>query len=674
MRNWFLVFAGFLFVGLLLFSNSFKNKFLMDDFAILSHPEMVQTKNFFSYWDPYHDKAMGVKDLQQISGYYRPMTHIVYALTYPIFKDEYWKYHFLNLLLFVLAASFIYLLIVKCTNDSLLAFFTAFFYLIHPINGIVVNYISAGVFALQVLCLLGAILLLFQFLEDKNWAFYGISSILFLLSLLWNESGIMSPFYLFTIIFIFRKESNKRKFLYFTPYFLIMVFYILFRSYFGYSKTIVEQMVPMHLTFGAYLLALFQVYLWYMSRLFFPQGIVMQWATPIPHGNALIPILSAGLLVLFFLFLIVKFSKDKILQLGIAWFLIGLFPIGLAAFRGPENHVIIEPHWLIFSSIGFYLLVAYYLEIIIKQITVLGLLLLLLVVFNWSTISRANDLLWADQKTYASYWFKQVPDLKLPLFYLADAYQREGGLTQAEKYYHMALGIDPNNNLNEPIYNQLGNLELAQGHKEQAQANFEQALKINPGSADAYDNLGALSYAEGDLEGARRYFKHSLTLNPMLSEPRLGLALIDLKNFQYQKAIELCLQNLNINPNETQSLRLLINIYITNKDKEKLIRYSNDFIKVCLDSNMLTEVGIQLAQNDLFDLAWNCFDKAIRLDAYCKDAYLAEGILLANLEKYDQAIEILKIGQRKNPSDLRFILEIAQIDSSKFKHANQVHK
>ena len=46
-------------------------------------------------------------------------------------------------------------LIGKITGNYNLAFLTGLFYLIHPINGIVVNYISASVFALQVIFMLG---------------------------------------------------------------------------------------------------------------------------------------------------------------------------------------------------------------------------------------------------------------------------------------------------------------------------------------------------------------------------------------------------------------------------------------------------------------------------------------------------------------------------------------
>jgi len=137
--------------GLLVFFNSLNNKFLIDDFAFLHNPVWSSMKYIPSQWNPYREQSVGVVDAHGMQVYYRPLTHILYDICYPTFKNNFWKYHLLNLILFVLASSLIYLLIEKLTGNYNLAFLTGFFYLIHPINGIVVNYVSASVFALQLI-------------------------------------------------------------------------------------------------------------------------------------------------------------------------------------------------------------------------------------------------------------------------------------------------------------------------------------------------------------------------------------------------------------------------------------------------------------------------------------------------------------------------------------------
>ena len=55
--------------------------------------------------------------------------------------------------------------------------------------------------------------------------------------------------------------------------------------------------------------------------------------------------------------------------------------------------------------------------------------------------SHAYNQLWADQKTYARYWSQQVPNLKSPYCYLAEAYREEGSFKESRKYYRLALKV-----------------------------------------------------------------------------------------------------------------------------------------------------------------------------------------------------------------------------------------
>ena len=187
---------------------------------------------------------------------------------------------------------------------------------------------------------------------------------------------------------------------------------------------------------------LFRVFSWYITRLFYPQGIVMQWATPVLHQNVFWNSLGAVSLLLFFLLLFIRFAKERICQLAIVWILIGFAPACLAAFRIWYIGVYIEPHWFVFSSIGFFILVAYFCLIILNRTKIGGSVLLFVVVFAWGTVSHAYNQVWADQKTYARYWSQQVPDLKWTYLYLAEACQKEGDLKEARKYYRWALAGD----------------------------------------------------------------------------------------------------------------------------------------------------------------------------------------------------------------------------------------
>jgi len=658
MRGLFKIFIFLFMFGFLVYFNSLNNKFLMDDYVFLANPVLSSMNFISSQWNPYREQASGVLEYSEIQSYYRPLAHMLYDFCYAAFKNNFWQHHLLNLFLFVFASSFIYLLIKKVTGNTNLAFLTALFYLIHPINGIVVNYISASVFSLQVICMLGTILLLWESLERKNnRTLYFLSLLCSFLSLFWHESGMMVPLYVSVVVVLFRDGPYKTKAVQLFPYYLIVFSYIIFRHFFlSTNDSILKLMALFHMTLGVYLASLFRIFSWYITRLFYPQGIVIEWA-PVLHQNIFWDILGAISMLLLFLLLFWSFAKEKICRLAVIWILIGFVPACLAAFRLPNVGVYIEPHWFIFSSIGFFILAAYFCLMILGHSKKLGLVLLFIVIFTWCAVSHAYNKLWSDQKTYALFWSRQVPNLKWTFFYLANAYQKEGAFKEARKYYQRALVGDPSDI---EIYNNLGFMDAQYGHGKEAELNFRKVLNFNPFSAAAYNNLGNLYQQQGQWKKAEEYFNRSLILNPLLIEPRRSLASIFLANSEYMKATGLCLKNLDIVKDDPGTLFLLIDIYIHEKYFINIKKYAYRLINDENDPEILTNLGVTMSRNNFFSIAIDSYIKAMRVGPDYKDAYFNAGTLLANMGKYDKAILVWQIGLKIDPLDQRFKTSIAK--------------
>ncbi len=612
MKSWFCIFFLFMVFGLLVYFNSLNNRFIIDDYAFLGNPVLSETKFIFPQWDPYCEQALGVLEGLGNSRYYRPMAHMLLNFSYATFKNNLWQYHFLNLFLFVFAASLVYVLIKNLTGNHHLAFLTGLFYLIHPINGIVVNYISASVFALQVIFILGAILLLLGSLERKNNRTLYFFSLLFsFLSVFWHESGIMTPFYVSMAVLLFKKGSLKEKTFCLLPYFLISAAYLVFRlNFLGTDEHILKKMVLYHMGVGEYLAALFRVYAWYIGKLFYPGGIVMQWATPILHDHIIPNVLGLCLLFMVFLFLFLRFFKQGVCRLAMTWLFIGFAPVCLAAFRKPENGAMIEPHWFVFSSIGFFILASYFCLFVLGRMKNIGFILLSVLIVAWGAVSYAYNQLWVDQKTYAFYWSQQVPNLKSTYLYLAEAYMREGDLKDSRKYCHLALSGGP---LDAQAYINLGVIDRAYGHFKDAESKYKMAMKFSPNSAIAYNNLASVYFAEGRLDKAAENFRQSLALNPLLLKPRIGLVSIFLKHSEYQKAVDLCLKNLDIAPHDTDTLLMLIDIYAQKNDFADLKKYAYRIINDETDPEILMRLGDKVAAKNLNDVALQCYRKVLRV-------------------------------------------------------------
>jgi len=665
MRNWWRVFFLFFVLGLLVYSNSLNNKFLMDDSVFLSNPVLSQAKYISSQWDPYREQALGVLDSQANLWYYRPLTHILYDLCYPAFKKALWKYHLFNIFIFAFASSLIFLLIARLTGNGPLAFLTGLFYLIHPINGVVVDYISANVFPSEVICILATILFLWESLERNNdRMFYALSLFFSVLSMFWHESGLMTPFYISAVVLLFRKGPFKEKAFYLFPYFLMVMAFMAFRFFFSVHAAIFIRHTHHHMTIWEYPANLFQVFRWYIVQLFWPQGVVLEWAAPISHQNILLNNLGLVSLSVLLILLFLKGTGEKACRLAAVWVLIGFAPVCLAAFRLPNAGVVIEPHWLIFSSIGFFVLAAYFCLSLINRMRMAGALLVFLLVFEWAGISYANNKLWADQITYNRFWSQEVPGLYTPYIYLGQSYMDQGDLKDSRKYFLMALERCPSNIF---IYASLATIDDIEGNLKEAELNYKKVLGAAPYSSSVYHDLGIIYVERRQWDKAIGSFNQALAYNPMMLESRSALATVFFIQGDYKKAIGLCLINLNIVNDDPATLDLLVHIYLHKKDFINARQYALRLMHSETDPGMLTDLGSLMAQANVFDLALDCFTKAIQIDPDYKNAYSAAGTFLANEGKFDQAVDIWKIGLTIDPSDRRFKDDIARAEALKLK-------
>lgn len=659
MMNWFKVLALFFILGLLLYGNSLNNRFLVDDYNLLSNPAMSQSKFISSQFNPYLEQQLGYLDPSKtLQGYYRPLPHMVYAFCYGHFKNMFWQYHLFNLFFFVLAAFLVYLCMQKVTANVPLAFLTGLFFLIHPVNGLMVNYIVASVVSLQMIFILLTIVLFWESLErNKNRTFFFLSLLSSFIALMWHDIGIMTPVYLLPVIVFFRKDAYKIKALYILPFVIISLFYLFLRAFFLKGTPFLKDIAGFHMNVWEYAATLFRLVMWQMTQWFYPRSVVMQWVMPVVHDHVFQNCLAGVLLSMIFIVLFIRLAKEKICCLAMTWILIGFAPICLVPFRNPRVGALIEPHWFIFATLGFFIMAAYFFLIVFGRIKVFGLLLLLITVFVWGSFCHAYNRLWADQKTYARFWVKQVPNYHLPYFYLAEAYQQEGALNESEKYYRLALSGDVSDVF---TYNNLGILATQLGNFPRAEIYIRQALMINPHYADAYNNLGIAFVKQGQWDKARESFQQALLDAPLMSSARINLALVYLHNKEYRKAVDLCLQNLNIVDNDVDSLFVLIDVYGNTGDIASVRQYAYRLLNASTDPAILNRLGNAMSQMHMNDVAFDCYIKSLRFAPDFAEAYLNAGVLLKDMGKYKEAVHIWRLGLKVAPQDRRLIMEITK--------------
>lgn len=97
------------------------------------------------------------------------------------------------------------------------------------------------------------------------------------------------------------------------------------------------------------------------------------------------------------------------------------------------------------------------------------------------------------------------------------AYHQMLELDTAEKYYKMALKINPKY---AEAVNNLGTVYYAKKSYRRAVGQYKKALRLNPESASVWSNLGTGYFARKDYKRASDAWQHALMLDPQVFESR----------------------------------------------------------------------------------------------------------------------------------------------------------
>lgn len=113
----------------------------------------------------------------------------------------------------------------------------------------------------------------------------------------------------------------------------------------------------------------------------------------------------------------------------------------------------------------------------------------------------------------------QLPNQPELLLRLADLEIRAGKIQPAEsslKAYHGVMSYD--------IYSMMSIIDMSNGRPDQAQADIDTALKLNPRSAEAHRQQGLIFFARGEYARAESVFRKALELRPDNKDTILDLA------------------------------------------------------------------------------------------------------------------------------------------------------
>ena len=201
---------------------------------------------------------------------------------------------------------------------------------------------------------------------------------------------------------------------------------------------------------------------------------------------------------------------------------------------------------------------------------------------------------------------------------------------------------------------------LKQDKLAEAQADFEQALALDPNHPDTLHNLGVIALKNKQIDQARSYFERNIAQNPLFPVSFLDLAKIELSEQQPEKALELLRKAAVCLPGKHKAERelhieilMLLAILETEAGYtgEASTRYMDilelkpDHIDAQLSLGYLLLGAEEYGQAlQLFERALNCGDHSARL-------YNGIGLIFIEQGKYEDARHAFMLAWQEEPDN-----------------------
>lgn len=641
------------------YSNSLHSPFMRDARVLLADVKVKNIKFFFNSFFYPSVSSQQQKDTFVVSGdYYRPMTYCLSILQYMAFGNDPFKYHLFNVFVFTFMCFLVYVLIDLFFQDQALAIVAAILFGVHPINLFYVNYANSAIHSCRFICMFLSMIFFWKAENEGPKYFYHLAAVsCFVIALLCHEMSLILPAYILFVSIYFSKEGPWPAALKTWPYMSVLLLYVFLRAHFiGIKGNLSNPLAHVNAQGMVFLAGAFsKVTYLYLSKLFFPDSVffafnvmLMKKLAYIWVGGLVALILGWGILL--------KRDAKSIPSFCATWLGLGLIPAAYAGLCYPHWGVIIEPQWMTFSVVAFFLAAAWvvlqgyrrYNKVIVSVVCALVLII-------WATLSRYNNWVWSDEMRYYDHLNDNFSGVFFHIGYseIADGYLQQNKPRQAKYNYLRALKEGGPKEL-AVAYNGLGRVDLMQKHLDQAKVNFISALKYDPKNIEAWGNLALVDMEQKDYPSAERIYKKVLKMDKYSLEARLNLAFLFTQESNYLEAIKLYNENLGIVPFEARSLLGLVNVYAHLHDMVSVKQYSRQLIDHGDDVSVLIDLGDLLGSLGQNFSADEAFRQAIRLDAHNKETYLRAGQWLAAIHEYDKAIILWKIGETIDPHDKRF--------------------
>jgi protein O-mannosyl-transferase len=639
-------------VGFGIYSNSFNCSFHFDDIPdIIENQSIKDLSNIKAWWNYCPRRAVGM---------------FTFALNYHFHQLGVFGYHLVNWIIHLIAGIIVWWLVRLTLTTPALQNYSirkqrfwfplcvGLLFVVHPIQTQAVTYIVQRLASLATMFYLLSLTL---FVKGRLWngkAFYRIllwigAFISAALGMLTKEIVFTLPFsillYEYTFLktkswkFSFKNKKHMLGGIFFVL--IILIIPLLFLSKQSFSALFTSQEPQQghlyDLTVGKYLMTQFRVIVTYIRLMFLPIRQNLDYDYPVAtHFFTPATFFSFSFLIIILIGAFFLFRKNRLMAFGIFFFFLTL---SVESSVIVIQNVIFE-HRLYLPSVGFVLFLTsalfYFYE---KRNSQIAIGVMVFIIGAHSILTYQRNKVWQDESTLWTDIIKKSPHKARPWASRSKVYFMKGEYDNALADLNKALAINPNYL---DALNNRGLVYLEMKKYDEALTDFNDALKINPDFLLVKNNRGIVYRERGEYEKAITEFNQMINANPNFLSVYNNRGAVYLKLKAYSYALSDFNHVINNNPEYMDAYFNRGTVYYELENNEKAIADFNTIINSKPDYyQAYYSRGLVYFQQKNYQFAIADFDHAIKNIPNFTDALLKKGIALKETGEYDKAMQTL---------------------------------
>jgi tetratricopeptide (TPR) repeat protein len=473
---------------------------------------------------------------------WHPLTLLSHMLDWTLFGNNAGGHHLMSLFFHIGTVIFLFLFLLKTTNNFWPAAFAAAFFALHPLRVESVAWASERKDVLSMFFGMASIYAYAFYAESSKLSKYFLCLILFILSLMSKPMLVTLPFVLLLLDYWPLKRvtfsdstggtfrAARRLVIEKIPFFLLSV--SISSVAFWAQKKVGAMVNVQDISFAERLSNAFVSYTAYLWKTFWPIHLAVFY--PFPSSLSIWKIMIAVfVIILTTLTVIYVFKKLPFLFTG--WFLylgtlipvIGLVQVGDQSMADRYTYL---------PSVGIAIMLAWGIPLLFKSEAVRKKVLFpaaVAVLITLSVLTWQQCGQWKNSHTLFSHALQATNDNYKMHHNMGVFFFDKGKMNEAFYHFNKALLINPNDR----SFNSRGELYARAGRFDQAIDDFAKAISLNPGDATGYYNRGLAYDKTGQYQSAIADYNTAVSLKKDFINAYINRGIIYAKAGRYQTAI-----------------------------------------------------------------------------------------------------------------------------------------